>query len=157
MQKIIPFLWFDNNLEEAMDFYVSVFTNAEIKDRKYYGKNGPGPEGALMTARFVLEGVEFAGINGGPHFHFDEAVSFVVQCDTQDEIDYFWEKLIAGGGEESACGWLKDKFGLSWQITPPILIEMLGDPDRDKAARVMASMMKMRKIVIKDLEEAAKG
>src|ERR1700761_826952 len=119
MQKIVPFFWFDNNLEEAIHFYTSVFKNSEIKNVTYYGKTGPGPEGTAMAAEFVLDGVEFAGLNGGPLFKFNESVSFYVKCYTQEEIDYYWETLTADGGAESQCGWLKDKFGLSWQIFPP--------------------------------------
>lgn len=157
MQKIVPFLWFDDNLEEAMQFYTSVFKNSEIKDVMYQGKEGPGAEGSILAGNFVIEGQEFAGLNGGPLFKFNESVSFYVKCDTQEEIDYYWEKLIENGGQESACGWLKDKFGLSWQITPPILPQYLRDPDRKKADRVMVAMMKMRKIIIKDIEEAYEG
>jgi predicted 3-demethylubiquinone-9 3-methyltransferase (glyoxalase superfamily) len=157
MQKIVPFLWFDNNLEDAMKFYASVFKNSEIRDIAHYGKDAPGPEGTVLAASFVLDGVEFEGLNGGPVFKFNESVSFHVKCDTQDEIDYYWEKLAADGGQYSQCGWLKDKFGLSWQIFPPILIKMHADPDRKKADRVMAAMLKMSKIIIKDLENAYNG
>jgi predicted 3-demethylubiquinone-9 3-methyltransferase (glyoxalase superfamily) len=157
MQKIVPFLWFDNNLEEAMNFYTSVFKNAEITKVVRQGKVGPLPEGSVITASFTLEGQEFTGLNGGPAFTFNESISFYVKCDTQEEIDHYWNSLTLNGGEESNCGWLKDKFGLSWQITPPILIKMIGDPDREKADRAMAAMMKMKKIIIKDLEEAFNG
>jgi predicted 3-demethylubiquinone-9 3-methyltransferase (glyoxalase superfamily) len=157
MQKIVPFLWFDNNLEEAIAFYTSVFKDSSVKDMMYNTKSAPGEEGAALAATFILNGVEFACLNGGPQFKFNESVSFYVKCDTQDEIDYYWDTLTADGGEESACGWLKDKFGLSWQITPPILMECLRDPDREKADRVMQAMMKMGKIIIKDIEAAAKG
>ncbi len=148
MQKITPFLWFDGNAVEAMDFYLSVFKNSRKKAIM------PGPDGSVMGVTFELEGLEFQGLNAGPMFKFNEAVSFFVKSDTQEEIDYYWEKLTADGGEESMCGWLKDKFGLSWQIVPPILGKLLGDPDREKAGRVMQAMMQMKKIIIDDLEKA---
>jgi predicted 3-demethylubiquinone-9 3-methyltransferase (glyoxalase superfamily) len=148
MQKITPFLWFDGNAVEAMDFYLSVFKNSKKKAIM------PGPDGSVMGVTFELEGLEFQGLNAGPMFKFNEAVSFFVKCDTQEEIDFYWEKLTADGGEESMCGWLKDKFGLSWQIVPPILGKLLGDPDREKAGRVMQAMMQMKKIIIADLEKA---
>jgi predicted 3-demethylubiquinone-9 3-methyltransferase (glyoxalase superfamily) len=154
MQKIVPFLWFDNNLEDAMRFYISVFKDSEIKDVVYHTKSSPGAEGSVLTATFILNGQAFYGLNGGPAFNFNESISFFVRCDTQDEIDYYWDKLIEGGGNESQCGWLKDKFGLSWQVAPQLLIELIGDPDREKADRVMAAMMKMSKIIIKDFVDA---
>jgi predicted 3-demethylubiquinone-9 3-methyltransferase (glyoxalase superfamily) len=157
MQKIVPFLWFDNNLEDAIKFYTSIFKDSEIKSITYNTKSAPGPEGAVLAASFILNGQEFACLNGGPAFKFNESVSFYVKCDTQYEIDYYWSKLTEDGGKESACGWLKDKFGLSWQITPPILPQYLADPDREKADRVMQAMMKMGKIIIKDIEDAYKG
>ena len=156
MQKIIPFLWFDNNLEEAVNFYTGIFKNSEITDRVYNGKAGSGPEGTLLAATFMLNGQEFAGLNGGPLFKFNESVSLFVQCESQEEIDYYWDKLLEGG-EESACGWLKDKFGLSWQVAPIQLMDYIGDTDRVKADRVMTAMMKMRKIILKDIEDAYKG
>ncbi len=149
MQKITPFLWFDGKAEEAMNFYLSVF-----KDSKHISTM-PGPGGTVMGVTFELNGLEFIGLNAGPMFKFNEAVSFFVKADTQEEIDYYWQQLTANGGEESMCGWLKDKFGLSWQIVPPILGELLADADRDKANRVMQAMLKMKKIVIADLENAA--
>jgi predicted 3-demethylubiquinone-9 3-methyltransferase (glyoxalase superfamily) len=148
MQKITPFLWFDGNAVEAMEFYLSVFKNSTKKAIM------PGPDGSVMGVTFELEGLEFQGLNAGPMFKFNEAISFFVKSDTQEEIDYYWEKLTANGGEESMCGWLKDKFGLSWQIVPPILGKLLGDPDREKAGRVMQAMMQMKKIIIADLENA---
>lgn len=148
MQKITPFLWFDGNAEEAMNFYLSVFKNSKKISTM------PGPGDSVMGVTFELEGLEFQGLNAGPMFKFNEAVSFFVKSDTQEEIDYYWEKLTADGGEESMCGWLKDKFGLSWQIVPPILGKLLGDPDREKAGRVMQAMMKMKKIIIADLQNA---
>src|SRR3989441_2291351 len=134
MQKITPFLWFDNQAEEAMNFYVSIFKNSKALRVLRYGDAGPGPKGAVMTAEFQLEGQEFVALNGGPHFKFTEAVSFVVNCESQEEVDYFWEKL-AEGGQESQCAWLKDKFGLSWQIVPTILSKLLADKDVAKAQR----------------------
>jgi len=154
MQKITPFLWFDNNAEEALDFYTSIFKNSKIVNTNRYGKVGPGPEGTLMTATFQLEGQEFMVLNGGPIFKFTEAISLFVKCETQEEVDEFWEKLTAGGGQESQCGWLKDKFGLSWQIIPTTLGKLLGDKDPAKAGRVMQAMLQMKKIDIKKLQEA---
>ncbi len=153
-QKITPFLWFDGNAEEAMNLYTSIFKNAKVGKIIRYGKGGPGPEGSVLTASFELEGQEFVALNGGPAFKFTEAVSFVVNCETQEEVDMYWDKLIADGGQESECGWLKDKFGLSWQITPTILIKYLGDKDAKKAQRVMDVMLKMRKIIIADIQSA---
>jgi predicted 3-demethylubiquinone-9 3-methyltransferase (glyoxalase superfamily) len=154
-QKIAPFLWFDNNAEEAMNFYTSVFPNSKVVTTSRYPKGAPAPEGTLMTATFELNGVEFTALNGGPHFKFTEAVSFVVKCADQKEVDYYWDKLTADGGTPSQCGWLKDKFGLSWQVYPPILGELLMDKDRAKANRVMAAMMQMTKIDIQKLKDAA--
>jgi len=153
-QKITPFLWFDGNAEEAMNLYTSIFKNAKVGKIIRYGKGGPGPEGSVLTASFELEGQEFVALNGGPAFKFTEAVSFVVNCETQEEVDMYWNKLIADGGQESECGWLKDKFGLSWQITPTILIKYLGDKDAKKAQRVMDVMLKMKKIIIADIQNA---
>lgn len=152
-QKITPFLWFDNNLEEAMNFYTSIFKNAKIGNVTRYGEGGPGPKGTVMSGTFELEGQEFFALNGGPMFKFTEAISFFVRCETQAEIDELWEKLSAGG-EKQRCGWLKDKFGLSWQIIPPILTEFLRDKDPDKSKRVMQAMLKMDKIDIKALKQA---
>lgn len=148
MQKITPFLWFDNNVEEAMNFYTSVFKNSKIGN-----VNRQGPDGPVMSATFELEGQAFIGLNGGPHFKFTPAVSFFVNCETQEEIDEFWRKLSEGGAEER-CGWLKDKFGLSWQIVPSVLAELLNDKDSQKAGRVMAAMLKMNKLDIQLLKEA---
>lgn len=148
MQKITPFLWFDGNAEEAMNFYTAIFKNAKIGNVMRY-------EGNVMTATFQLEGQEFMVLNGGPHFKFTEAISFFVNCGTQEEVDYFWEKLTADGGEESRCGWLKDKFGLSWQIIPTILGELMQDKNPAKANSVMQAMLQMNKIDIKTLQEAA--
>src|SRR5262249_6562147 len=153
MQKITPFLWFDNNAEEAMNFYLSIFKNSEVISVARCGDAGPGPKGAVMTAKFRLNGQEFVALNGGPYFKFTEAISFVVDCETQQEVDEFWEKL-SEGGEESRCGWLKDKYGLSWQIIPTVLGELLQDKDPEKAKRVMEAMLLMNKIDIKKLKQA---
>lgn len=157
MQKITPMLWFDNNAEEAVNLYTSVFKDAKITKISRYGKAGPGPEGSVMTAEFELFGQKLVALNAGPMFKFNEAISFVVNCETQEEVDYYWDKLTANGGKESMCGWLKDKFGLSWQITPTILMKLNTDPDKEKAGRVMQAMMKMKKIDIAAIEAAAKG
>jgi predicted 3-demethylubiquinone-9 3-methyltransferase (glyoxalase superfamily) len=153
MQKITPFLWFDNNAEEAVNFYVSIFKNSQVLNVARYGESGPGPSGTVMTITFQLEGQEFIALNGGPQFTFTEAISFSVNCDTQDEVDDFWEKL-SEGGEKSRCGWLKDKYGLSWQVTPVILGEMLQDKDPERSKRVMEAMLQMDKIDIQALRKA---
>jgi predicted 3-demethylubiquinone-9 3-methyltransferase (glyoxalase superfamily) len=153
MQKITPFLWFDKQAEEAARFYVSIFKNSKIVDVTRYGGAGPGPQGSVMTVTFELGGQEFIALNGGPHFKFTEAISFSVNCKTQEEVDEFWRKL-SDGGEEGQCGWLKDKYGLSWQINPTILGEMLSDPDPAKSKRVMEAMLKMKKIDIGRLKQA---
>jgi predicted 3-demethylubiquinone-9 3-methyltransferase (glyoxalase superfamily) len=145
MQKITPFLWFDNQAEEAMNFYVSLFKDSKILEVTRYGAAGPGPQGSVMTGTFQLNGQEFMALNGGTVFKFTEAVSFFVNCETQQEVDELWEKLTEGG-EEGQCGWLKDKFGLSWQIVPALLGQLLGDRDPAKAQRVMQAMLQMRKI-----------
>ncbi|HJT72538.1 MAG TPA: VOC family protein [Chitinophaga sp.] len=154
MQKITPFLWFDNQAEEAANFYTSIFANSRITNVARYPEGAPAPAGSVMTVTFILDGVEFTALNAGPHFKFTEAISFYVKCDTQEEIDEKWEKLISGGGQPSQCGWLKDKFGLSWQIAPPVLGELMQDKDREKAGRVTAAMMKMTKIDIQQLKDA---
>jgi len=156
MQKITPFLWFDNQAEEAANFYVSIFKNSKILSISRYGEAGPGPKGSAMTVMFQLDGEEFIALNGGPLFKFTEAISFVVNCETQQEVDEFWEKLSEDGGE-SRCGWLKDKYGLSWQIVPTILGKLMTDPDPQKSKRVMEAMLKMEKIVIDDLKRAYDG
>ena len=153
MQKITPFLWFDNNAEDAMNFYVSIFKSAKIGAITRYGEEGPGPKGTVMTAAFTLEGQEFVALNGGPLFKSTEAISFAVNCETQDEVDYYWEKLLQGG-KESQCGWLKDKFGLSWQVVPNVLIEMLQDKDPASSQRVMHAAMQMVKLDIRTLKQA---
>jgi predicted 3-demethylubiquinone-9 3-methyltransferase (glyoxalase superfamily) len=155
MQKISPFLWFDKEAEEAVDFYTSIFKNSKKGEVSRYGESGPGPKGSVMTASFELEGLQFTALNGGPIFKFTEAISFTVACETQEEVDYYWDKLSAGG-QVQQCGWLKDKFGLSWQIVPTALPRLLKDPDRAKASRVMQAMLQMVKLDIAKLEEAAK-
>jgi predicted 3-demethylubiquinone-9 3-methyltransferase (glyoxalase superfamily) len=154
MPEITPFLWFDTEAEEAAEHYTSVFPNSRIVDVSRYGSAGPRPEGTVMTVTFELDGRRFTALNGGPQFTFTEAVSFAVSCSDQDEVDDYWNKL-SEGGEEGPCGWLKDRFGLSWQIVPKRLMELLGDPDREKSQRVMAAMLQMRKIEIGELERAA--
>jgi predicted 3-demethylubiquinone-9 3-methyltransferase (glyoxalase superfamily) len=153
-QKITTFLWFDNNAEEAVNFYVSIFKNSKILNTVRNGEAGPGPNDSVLTIAFELDGQEFAALNGGPQFKFTEAISQVVHCQTQEEVDYFWEKLSAGG-QIIECGWLKDKFGLSWQIVPDLLLELLQDSDGEKSQRVMKAMMKMKKLDIAVLKEAA--
>jgi predicted 3-demethylubiquinone-9 3-methyltransferase (glyoxalase superfamily) len=153
MQKITPFLWFDSKAEEAMNFYISIFKDSKIVSVTRYGEGGPGPKGTVMTATFQLDGQEFMALNGGPHFKFTEAISFFVNCETQQEVDELWEKL-SEGGEKSRCGWLKDKYGLSWQIVPSVLGEMLRDKDAEKSKRVMMAMLQMDKIDIKALKQA---
>jgi len=160
MQKITTFLWFDTQAEEAANFYVSLFKNSEIKSISRYPSEGEEvtgkPAGAVMTVTFRLDGQEFIALNGGPQFKFNEAISLVVNCETQEEIDDLWAKLTEGGAEVQ-CGWLKDRYGLSWQIAPPVLGEMLQDKDRDKAGRVMKAMLRMKKIDIQTLEQAYRG
>jgi predicted 3-demethylubiquinone-9 3-methyltransferase (glyoxalase superfamily) len=153
-QKITPFLWFDNNAEEAINYYTSIFRDSKILSISRYGEGAPFPKGTLLTGEFQLGGQRFLALNGGPLFKFTEAVSFLIDCENQAEIDDMWSKLSAGG-EESKCGWVKDKFGLWWQVVPPILGQLLSDNDVAKAGRVMQAMMKMRKIVIQDLKDAA--
>ena len=155
-QKITTFLWFNDNAEEAANFYVSVFKNSKVRNISRYGETGPGPKGSVMTVDFELDGQPFTALNGGPTFKFTEAISLVVHCQTQEEIDYFWEKL-SEGGEKVECGWLKDKYGLAWQITPDVLLELIQDPDEKKKDCVMKAMMQMKKIEIKPLLAAAKG
>jgi predicted 3-demethylubiquinone-9 3-methyltransferase (glyoxalase superfamily) len=153
MPKIVPFLWFDGRAEEAMNFYASIFKNSKIGDLTRYGKAGPGPEGTVMSATFELEGQKFYALNGGPQFTFSPAISFFVNCETQQEVDDLWEKL-SEGGQTQPCGWLQDKFGLSWQIIPTILGKLLGDKDAAKAQRVMQAMLQMKKIDIARLKQA---
>lgn len=156
-QKIKTFLWFDTNAEEAANFYVSLFEDSRILNIARCGDAGPGPKGSAMTVNFQLAGQEFVALNGGPHFKFTEAISLLVDCGSQKEVDELWSKLTADGGAESQCGWLKDKFGLSWQIIPKALFKLMGDPDPVKSKRVMEAMLKMRKIDIAGLERAYDG
>ena len=160
MQKITPFLWFDNQAEEAANFYVSVFKNAKLLSVTRYpdavAEAAGVPKGSVMIATFELEGQKFTALNGGPRFKFDEAISFVVNCESQEEVDYFWNKLSGDGGEESMCGWLKDKFGLSWQIVPTAFFELIKG-DAEKSSRVMQALMQMKKFDIATLKKAAEG
>ncbi len=153
MQKITTFLWFDNQAEEAMNFYCSIFKDSKILSVSRYGEAGPGPKGQVMTGTFQLNGQEFIALNGGPEFKFTEAISLFVNCETQQEVDELWEKL-SEGGEEGPCGWLKDKYGLSWQIVPTLLGKLLSDQDAAKAQRVMQAMLKMQKIDTRVLQQA---
>ncbi len=156
MPKITPFLWFDNQAEEAATLYTSVFPDSKITEVQRYGANGPGPEGAAMTVQFQLDGQDFTALNGGPeHFTFNESVSFVVDCKDQADVDHYWDALTADGGEPGPCGWLKDKYGLSWQIVPAALTELLSDPDPGRSSRAMQAMLKMTKINVAELRAAA--
>ena len=161
MQKITPFLWFDGNAEEAAKFYTSIFKNSKVGRILRYDEEvakvsqSGQPAGSVLTIEFEIEGQKFVALNGGPQFKFNESISFVVNCETQKEVDYFWEKLTADGGEESQCGWLRDKFGVSWQVTPTVLIDMLHDKDARKSERVMKAMLQMQKIDVKKLKDAA--
>lgn len=160
-QKITPFLWFDNHAEEAAKLYVSLFQNSAIESVSRYGEAGRevtgGTPGKVMTVTFTLEGQRFTALNGGPLFKFTEAVSFMISCDSQEEVDRFWSKLTADGGQESQCGWLKDRFGLSWQVVPRVLFELIGDKDRAKAGRATEAMLKMKKLDIAELKRAHAG
>jgi predicted 3-demethylubiquinone-9 3-methyltransferase (glyoxalase superfamily) len=153
-QRITPFLWFDGQAEEAANFYVSIFPNSKVSLTSRYGEAGPGPKGSVMTIAFDLDGLSFTALNGGPMFKFTEAISLVVHCETQAEVDHYWDKLSAGG-QQVQCGWLKDKYGLSWQIVPNALMELVQDKDPAKSQRVMAAMMQMKKIDIAGLKAAA--
>lgn len=157
MQKITPFLWFDHQAEEAAHFYLSVFKDGKILDIGRYTDVGPGPKGSVMVVKFQLSGQEFMALNGGPNFKFTEAVSFVVNCQTQEEVDYYWEKLLSGGGQPSQCGWLKDRYGLSWQIVPTVLGQLMADKDPEKSKRVMQAMLKMVKLHVAELKRAYDG
>ena len=156
MQKITPFLWFDGNAEEAANFYISIFKNSKMGKISRYGDAGPGPKGSVMSVTFQIEGQEFFALNGGPQFKFTPAISFFVNCETQQEVDELWEKLSAGGRTDR-CGWLQDKFGLSWQIIPTVLGQLLGDKDPQRAKRAMQAMLQMTKIDGKALQQAADG
>ncbi len=153
-QRITPFLWFDSQAEEAANFYVSIFRNSGIEQGSVYGDTGPGPKGQVMVVSFKLDGHEFSALNGGPHFKFTEAISLLINCQTQEEVDYFWERL-SDGGQKSQCGWLKDKFGLSWQVVPTILAQLMSSGDAEKSNRVMQALMKMTKLEIAGLIAAA--
>ena len=153
MQRITPFLWFDDNAEEAVNFYITVFNNSKINTIVRYGEAGPGQSGSVMTVDFELDGQKFTALNGGPEYNFTEAISFVINCETQEEVDEFWE-ILSAGGEKGPCGWLKDKYGISWQVVPKIMLEMLCDPDYEKSQRVMKAMLKMDKIDIEKLRQA---
>ena len=162
IQKITLFLWFDNQAEEAVSFYTSIFGNSKIVSMARYAEEAAEvsgrPKGSVMTVAFELEGQEFVALNGGPHFKFTEAISFVVNCKSQEEVDYYWEKLSAGGDEKAQqCGWLKDKYGVSWQIVPAVLGELLSDPDAEKSRRVMKALLQMKKIDLKALKRAYDG
>jgi predicted 3-demethylubiquinone-9 3-methyltransferase (glyoxalase superfamily) len=157
MQKITPFLWFDDQAEEAVNFYVSVFKNSKVTGATRYSEDGPGPKGSVMTVAFVLDGQEFVALNGGPRIKFTEAISFVVNCETQDEIDHYWEKLSSDGGEEVQCGWLTDKYGLSWQVVPTLLGKLVQDKDGARTQRVMHALMQMKKLDIATLQHAYDG
>ncbi|HWP32505.1 MAG TPA: VOC family protein [Solirubrobacterales bacterium] len=156
MQKIVPNLWFDTEAEAASGFYVSIFPNSRIVNVTHYTEAGPRPAGMVMTVEFELDGQRFVGINGGPEFSFDEAVSFAIECETQDEIDSYWERL-SEGGEQGQCGWLKDRYGLSWQVVPTGIKEIFSDPDPKRAERAMKALLGMRKLDIAELRRAADG
>ncbi|HEV2612843.1 MAG TPA: VOC family protein [Noviherbaspirillum sp.] len=153
MQKITPFLWFDGQAEEAANFYTSIFKNSKVLAINHYGDGAPMPKGTVMTAQFALDGQEFVALNGGPHYHFTPAISFVVNCETQEEVDYYWNKLT-DGGIEVQCGWLQNKYGMSWQIVPTILPQLLSDPDPARAQKAMTAMLQMKKIDIATLQRA---
>jgi predicted 3-demethylubiquinone-9 3-methyltransferase (glyoxalase superfamily) len=155
-QKIVPNLWFDTEAEHAAEFYIAIFDNSRIVNVTHYTEAGPRPAGTVMTVEFELDGQRFVGINGGPQFSFDEAVSFAIECETQEEIDYYWDRL-SEGGEESQCGWLKDRYGLSWQVVPTGMEELFADPDQGRAERAMKAMLSMAKLDIAALRRAADG
>jgi predicted 3-demethylubiquinone-9 3-methyltransferase (glyoxalase superfamily) len=157
MPKTTPCLWFDGQAEQAAEFYLSLFPNSKILDVSRYGPDTPGTEGAVMTVTFSLDGQEYFGLNGGPQFPFTEAISFMISCGSQEEVDHYWYGLTAGGGEESQCGWLKDRFGVSWQVVPTALYELLGDPDPQRAYRATQAMLKMSRLDIDELRRAADG
>lgn len=155
--KVTPFLWFDNNAEEAINFYISIFKNSRLVSTNHYGEAGPGPAGQLMGATFELDGRQYHALNGGPHFKFTEAISLFVSCENQEEVDSYWDKLTADGGAPGRCGWLKDKFGLSWQIVPTAMTRMLQDKDPEKSKRVMQAIMQMDKLDLHILQIAYEG
>jgi predicted 3-demethylubiquinone-9 3-methyltransferase (glyoxalase superfamily) len=153
-QKITPCLWFDNQAEEATNYYVSLFKDSEVLSVSRYGEGGPGEPGTVLVTTFRIAGLEFMALNGGPEFRFTEATSLYIDCDSQEEVDFYWNTFIEDGGEPSQCGWLKDKYGLSWQVIPSILTELLGDADRERANRVMQAMLQMTKIDVAELQAA---
>ena len=157
MPRITPNLWFNTEAEAAAEYYVSIFPNSKITNVSHYTDAGPRPAGEVLTVEFVLDGQEFTGINGGPEFKFDEAVSFLINCADQEEVDFYWDKLIGDGGQEGQCGWLKDKYGLSWQVVPEGMAEVFNDPDKSKAERAMRAMLGMKKIDVAALQAAADG
>lgn len=157
MQKITPCLWFDGQAEEAMNFYLAIFKNAKAGQILRWGKEAPDKQGSVLMVTFELDGQTFQGLNGGPEHKFNEAISLSIDCKSQEEVDHYWNALTADGGKEVACSWLKDKFGVSWQVVPDVLPRLLNDPDKDKAARVMKAMMQMVKIDVAKIEEAARG
>lgn len=157
MQKITPFLWYDSQAEEAAKFYTSIFRNSKIGTVRRYGEAGPGPKGSAMTVEFQVEGQDFIALNGGPHYQFTPAISLFVKCETQAEVDELWEKLLSGGGRPNRCGWLQDRFGVSWQIIPTTLGKLMSDPDPQKSSRVMRAMLQMEKIDIDGLKRAYEG
>lgn len=157
MPKIQSSLWFDTQAEDAANFYTSIFPNSKITKVAHYGSAGPRPAGTVLTVEFELDGTPYTALNGGPEFTFDEAISFEVYCKDQDEVDFYWQKLTADGGQEGPCGWLKDKFGLSWQIIPQRFVELLEDDQSESAQRAISAMLGMKKLVIADLEKAARG
>lgn len=157
MPKITPFLWYDTQAEEAANYYVSVFKNSKVKAVSRYGDAGPGPKGSVLTVSFDLNGQDFIALNAGPKYKFTPAVSFVVNCESQEEVDYYWDKLLAGGGRPDMCGWLTDRFGLSWQVVPTVLGKLMADKDPRKSERVMKAMLQMQKMDIEKLESASKG
>jgi predicted 3-demethylubiquinone-9 3-methyltransferase (glyoxalase superfamily) len=157
IQKITPFLWFNDQAEEAAEYYTSIFNRSSIDGIARYGASGPGLKGSVMTVQFTIEGQQFVALNGGPQFKFTEAISFVVNCETQQELDGLWEKLCSGGGREIECGWLKDKYGMSWQLVPSSIEDMLQDKDPERSGRVMQAVMKMKKLDIAELQRAFRG
>jgi predicted 3-demethylubiquinone-9 3-methyltransferase (glyoxalase superfamily) len=156
-QKISPFLWFDTQAEEAVNFYTSVFKDAKVGKVMRVGDAGPGPKGSVLTVEFELAGMNFVALNGGPQYKFTPSVSFMINCETQEEIDHYWDGLLEGGGTTQACGWLVDRYGVSWQVTPVVLFKMLTDPDREKSGRAMKQMMEMVKLDIAPLQKAYEG
>jgi predicted 3-demethylubiquinone-9 3-methyltransferase (glyoxalase superfamily) len=154
MPKTVPCLWFDGQAEQAAEHYIAIFPNSKVLDVTHFGPDTPGPEGQVMTVNFSLDGQEYVGLNGGPQFSFTEAISFQIHCADQDEVDHYWDRL-SDGGEEGPCGWVKDKFGVSWQVVPTVLFALVADPDPGRAQRATQAMLKMKKLVVADLQSAA--